>query len=117
MLSPYDAHAQAARTFFGFGTKEDCGSFVKAIEGERRATPPGADPNSLGTLQYAWYIGYVSGFFTGTNLKDPEESLAGEGVTMDGLMLWLETYCRAKPLELVVSGLQKLRLELVQRRR
>ena len=89
------AHAQ---TMFGGA---DCGTWVK--QGS--------------TADKAWVIGYLSALnaawvIDGKRPYDPLGSLS----SADQAFLWMDNYCRSKPLSQVSAGARQLFQELVKRK-
>ena len=87
----------------------DCGQWL-----ENRNGPLSIDQVS----DIRWLGGYLSGMNTAwtalatDNLKDPLRELH----SLDQALIWMDNYCKSKPLETVKMGAVELFMELVQRR-
>jgi hypothetical protein len=101
MLICVDGLALAqGRLVFGQGVSTSCGSWTQA----RQTRSP-----NIG-LSAQWVAGYLSGLNAENTGPDP---LAG--TDFDGLMAWIDNYCRANPLQLVASAADQLMAELRSR--
>ena len=90
--------AMAEPTFYGHGARS-CGSFVAAAE----ATRHGANE----TYPYmVWISGFFSSMSAETGFSYPK------GSDTQSFELWLENYCRAKPLSMFGEAVLGLLLEL-----
>jgi hypothetical protein len=47
-----------------------CGAFLEAMQGERKARPPNADPETIYTQRYGGYLDFTDGFISGANYAD-----------------------------------------------
>jgi len=54
-------------TVIGIGNTT-CGSFLNAMEGERMARPPNADPDGIYSQKYGGYLDFADGFSNGREL-------------------------------------------------
>jgi hypothetical protein len=86
------------RVGFGQGMRS-CGAWTRA-----RETKSGQ----------GLYTQWVAGFLTGLNMDDGEPD-ALIGTDFDGLMAWIDNYCRAKPLVAVIFAADELLKELRSR--
>jgi hypothetical protein len=100
--------------FSGFGlTTTSCGVFLEAMEGERKARPPNANPDGIYSEKYGGYLDFLDGFMTGSNYADdPPNRMIGRGSDHAGRMAWIENYCRANPLSPYGSAVIELRRHL-----
>jgi hypothetical protein len=87
------------RIVFGQGTNS-CGAWTRA-----RETKSGV----------GLYVQWVAGYLSGSNMNDQEPD-ALIGTDFDGVMAWIDNYCRAKPLEPVITAAEELLKELRSRR-
>jgi hypothetical protein len=93
--------------------RNSCGNFLEALDGERKARPPNADPDGIYTQRYGGYLDFADGFLTGANYADnPPNRMIGQGNDHAGRMAWLENYCRRYPLISYGSALYALRKQL-----
>ncbi len=92
-------------TNIGEGTNS-CGSFISdKKEGGHR----------LG-LNYQWMSGYITGVNNRRAIADPnKESNLGSGLDSESMLLWLENYCRANPLNNLENAAGALVSELIKR--
>lgn len=79
-----------------------CGRFIQ--ERERRAGAHGPYD--------ATFRQWLLGFITALNWMDPDRRDLLEGSDAEGAMLWVENYCRAKPLDTFLDAALALRQEL-----
>jgi hypothetical protein len=93
------AAESGGRVFIGQGSNS-CGSWVSARE--TRSTPRG--------LNSQWALGFLSGVNVETT--DPDILI---GTDFDGLMAWIDNYCKANPLTPLVTAVMKLADELQTR--
>jgi hypothetical protein len=100
LLQGRDAAAQG-KLIFGQGINS-CGSWTDSRP--RRNLNAG--------LSAQWVAGYLSGLNINSKLPD-----ALEGTDFDGIMAWIDNYCRSSPLESIGTAAGKLMEELELRRR
>jgi hypothetical protein len=67
------------------------------------------DLGQAGTFSSQWVAGYLSGL----NLKSDFDGVAG--TDFNGLMAWIDNYCRSHPLDPVATAAFKLMDELQSR--
>ncbi|RYH67704.1 MAG: hypothetical protein EON54_03815 [Alcaligenaceae bacterium] len=97
-FSLYSATASAEVMHLGV---RSCGQWVKA----RSAKGPAA-------MYYEnWVAGYMSGLAAGTD-KD-----FLNGMDEDSIMLWIDNYCQANPLESVPGASLKLGFQLAKKKK
>ena len=84
------AQASEGRLTFGQGARS-CGSFTRAQQG----------------LAMQWVAGYLSG-----SNQDPAEPEALRGTDFDGMMGWIDNYCREHPLATIGEAAIALLAEL-----
>ncbi|MEJ8825624.1 hypothetical protein WKW80_26955 [Variovorax humicola] len=78
-------HASAEVTVMGFSS---CGQWVK-----QRAVEQGTRERFVTLTMEMWLIGYLSGLSVGTDI----EVLRGR--ESQSLLLWVDNYCKANPLD------------------
>ena len=89
-----------------------CGSWLEA-RGERARL--GTRPVLQESLYSQWVSGFLSGVAWQKNLNDRSDLLGG--YDNEGLMTWLDNYCRANPLEPFARAVFELVHHLESRRR
>jgi len=92
-------HAQAPVSIFGQGV-DPCSSWT--TEHQRRTFKVG--------LQNQWVAGYLSG-----RNGDASSHNFLEGTDYDGVMAWVDTYCRSHPLEPIINAADAFADELISR--
>jgi hypothetical protein len=90
-----------------------CTQYLQAVDAERAARPPDADPAKRYTAQYVIFIGVTDGFLTGINYVDRGHPQLGSLFDAHSRMVWLENYCKNNPSAGFIEALQYLRLELI----
>jgi hypothetical protein len=102
-----------------FGTEvAGCGPFIEAVEGEHKARPNTAGPRNFYTREYGIYVSYATGFLTGVSWGIAHTLIRNDTIgasflsDYESLMVWLESYCRAHPLDQYVDALTNLRIAL-----
>jgi len=102
ILAPFHAEAADAKARFmvlGFGS-ESCGTYI-------------ADRNAKNDNPYrGWLTGYLTSYNEHT--KNTYNVLGSSDV--EAAMLWLETHCKARPLESFSEAAGALLLELAPRK-
>ena len=102
--------------FFALGDgMRGCGEFIKSVEAERKERPANARPNAVYNIYYSSFISFADGFLSGANFTDAANSRIGQGTDEDGMMLWLENYCRKNPLATYIGAVIALRKDLATR--
>lgn len=84
-----------------------CGRFIQ--ERERRAGPYG----SYDATFRQWLLGFI----TALNWAGPDRRDLLAGADAEGAMLWIENYCRARPLDTFFDAALALRRELAEKSR
>jgi hypothetical protein len=88
------------RLVFGEGAATSCGSWTQGRQ--TRSFKAG--------LSAQWIAGYLSGLNMGAVGPDPLS-----GTDFDGLMAWIDNYCRSNPLDMVGTAAFRLMGELRSR--
>jgi hypothetical protein len=102
------AQPMGSKLVFGQGMNS-CGGWTQARQS--RSASAG--------LSAQWVAGYLSGLNVESTSLDPRDDPL-LGTDFDGLMAWIDNYCRSHPLESIAIAADKLMDELrerVQRRR
>lgn len=95
--------------------RSSCGEYLLAVEGEKKARPPNANPDATYSSHYGGYVDYADGFLTGANFGDTTpRRMIGQGGDRAGRMAWLENYCRTNPLANFGGALIALREYLAE---
>jgi len=107
------------------------GSAWKAEAGEYKVLGPGAqscgtwtkksnEDSWLHVQQTAWVLGYITAFNTwgpfGVNSGTQVVSDVSKGVDVDGILAWIDNWCRANPLDTVSWAAGQLMVELIKRK-
>jgi hypothetical protein len=103
----------------GYGNKS-CGEYIRAAETERKSTPANADPTVFYSREYSRYSDYLTGFLAGENMANAANGQDGEvgfSQNVDGMLAWLENYCRRNPTDEFITALLKLRKDLADKHR
>ena len=90
------AAQEEGRSLIGAGTVNSCGQWTSR-------------PRSGGDILSQWVAGYLSGL----NMKSDFDGVAG--TDFNGLMAWIDNYCRSHPLEPVATAAFRLMDELQSR--
>ena len=104
LLFPATGTAQRAMVH-GFGAKT-CGAFVVA-RNEKKAYEE--------SMFLSWLAGYVSGTNRAIAGASERDADIATGVDMDAMRVWVDKYCRDKPLDLFSTAVVNLVIELMQR--
>jgi hypothetical protein len=88
--------AQRGATVYGFGN-ESCGSWVTQ-------RTKGVTVEGIGYMN--WVLGFVSGYGAGSLPKQLRQTDA------DAMLVWIDGYCRARPLSSIVEAAAALVTEL-----
>jgi hypothetical protein len=102
------AQGPGSKLIFGQGMNS-CGGWTQARQSR----------SVSGGLSAQWVAGYLSGMNVQSTSLDPQDDPL-LGTDFDGLMAWIDNYCRSHPLEAIAVAAGKLMDELqarVQRRR
>jgi hypothetical protein len=98
MMLVADAAAET-KHMLGLGGSS-CGSWTKASPVTR-------------SLAQQWVVGYLAGL----NSQTPDDLDFIKGADFDGLMSWIDNYCRAHPIESINTAANELSTELLRRQR
>ena len=79
-----------------------CGDYIK----DKRA----------GGCPFVAYRAWVGGYATACNMRTPDTANILGSTDVESVMLWLENYCRANPLNGIADGMGVLTIELYPRR-
>ena len=91
----------------GYGTSASCGKYVEVRDEERR---------SPGRWEHVSYMSWINGFVSGANWGlNAKLNGALKGTDLEGLLGWLEKYCRENPLDKLGNASLELIRELVKR--
>jgi hypothetical protein len=101
-LGALAADVEGKYVVFGMGTLS-CGSYTQA-----RKVPGPTE------LQFEYW---VTGYITAVNRFLPETSDIANGTDLDGLMGWLDNWCRDNPTKNFSTGADALELHLFPTRR
>jgi hypothetical protein len=75
-----------------------CSAYVRAVEAERRARPPGdPGPDTATTREYGAFLSWADGYLTARNQDEEVDRLAGQASSHEQRARWLELFCRANP--------------------
>jgi hypothetical protein len=96
LVNASPAAAQEGRSVIGAGTVNSCGQWTSRSR-------------SGGDILSQWVAGYLSGL----NLKSDFDGVAG--TDFNGLVAWIDNYCRSHPLDPVATAAFKLMDELQSR--
>ena len=94
------AQGIGSKLVFGQGTNS-CGGWTQS----RQARSVSAG------LSAQWVAGYLSGMNSESTLLDPQDDPL-LGTDFDGLVAWIDNYCRSHPLEPIVTAATRLMDEL-----
>ena len=86
--------------------QDSCGQYLQALEDERKARQPGADPEQVYSYSYGTYVDWLDGYLTG----------AAWSVARDRAdrMAWLGNYCQGRPLDPYFSAVLHLHRYFIQ---
>jgi hypothetical protein len=93
-----------------------CGEYIVSTDAERlAAATQHTRPNQVASREYYAFVVLTDGFLAGENVASSEHKMTGERSDRPGRMVWLESYCRANPLNAFVDALIYLREYLIGR--
>jgi hypothetical protein len=116
-------HAAQSAEFYMFGAATThCSDFLQAMDVERKARVADPIPTEPGisitdTDEFRRFGNFADGFLSGVNYAYAYEYASEQGTTGHstdqwGRALWLENYCRRRPLEEYINALIALRKHL-----
>ena len=115
-LLPMTANGQPSPSgaFFSLGVGgASCGEFASAKEYNDRLRLPNDPPGSYRDSVYIALLSWVEGFVTGVNYVGPADRLTGSKADGPARIYWLENYCRAHPLDVMLNAALALRSALL----
>lgn len=101
-------------TIMGVGDS-DCSSFLDVVEKERALLPLNSQPDTIATIFYARYMGWVDGFITSYSDQQPATTFVGMSTTMRARSRWVENYCREHPTDRFVRAVEQLTMMLQEK--
>ena len=86
------ANDQKRGVIWGSGGNS-CGAYV--LSGQRPA-------------ERARYMQWVAGYLSAVNVRTPHVYSIVPGNNLDGVAIWLDNYCKAHPVDILLNGIEHL---------
>ena len=109
----FQAGAKEGWEAFGMGTKS-CAEWTKA-EGERRPVSSGGTMLTESGSDIPGQTQWITGFLTAYNYYQSATPNVAESTDMNGVFLWMDSYCAAHPLDPIANAAIALVAELSKR--